>query len=69
MVRLRRCGIVVHHAARMPTTQSGRRSIVVFLEAGLDQSDSAQTVAERIPGAGRVSFAGYSRAIMYVEQR
>ena len=32
-VHLRRCGVVVHLAARMPMASDGRHSVVVFLEA------------------------------------
>jgi hypothetical protein len=63
---LRRCGVVVHHAARMPATLDGRQSIVVFLEGNLGQFELARECALRLPGVIEVSFSGYSRAIMYV---
>jgi hypothetical protein len=65
MVHLRRCGVIVHHAARMPTPASGQRSVVVFLET-TNQCEAARLCALRFPGVWRVTFAGFSRKIMYV---
>ena len=65
-IYLRRCGVVVHHAARMPPSADGRQSVVVFLESALGQFDLARRCALRLPGVIDVTFAGYSRSIMYV---
>jgi hypothetical protein len=65
-VHLRRCGVVVHHAARMPTSADGRQSVVVFLEAALGQFELARRCALRLPGVIEVWFSGHTRAIMYV---
>jgi|SRR4051812_36761976 hypothetical protein len=65
-IYLRRCGVVVHHAARMPTAADGRQSVVVFLESVLGQFELARRCALRLPGVIDVSFSGYSRSIMYV---
>ena len=65
-IYLRRCGVVVHHAARMPPTADGRQSVVVFLESALGQFDLARRCALRLPGVVDVSFSGFSRSIMYV---
>jgi hypothetical protein len=66
MRHLRRCGVVVHHAAPMPTSANEQGSIVVFLEATLGQFELARGCALRIPAVGGVTFAGFSPAIMYV---
>ncbi len=65
-IYLRRCGVVVHHTARMPPAADGRQALVVFLEAALGQFELARYCALRLPGVLEVSFSGYSRAIMYV---
>jgi len=65
-IYLRRCGVVVHHAAQMPPAADGRQAVVVFLEANLGQFELARYCALRLPGVLEVSFSGYSRAIMYV---
>jgi hypothetical protein len=65
-LHLRRCGVVVHHAARMPSTADGRQAVVVFLEAGLQQSELARRCALRLPGVIEVSFSGHTPTIMYV---
>jgi hypothetical protein len=66
MVQLRRNGVVVHHAARMPVPADGTASIVVFLEGTLGQFELARQLALRLRGVSRVTFAGFSNAIMYV---
>jgi len=63
---LRRCGVVVHHAARMPPTADGRQAVVVFLEAGLQQYELARRCALKLPGVTGVSFSGHTPTIMYV---
>jgi hypothetical protein len=65
-VPLRRCGIVVHHAARMPMTVDGRHSVVVFLEATLGQFELARQCALGLPGVTDVYFSGHNQAVMYV---
>ena len=65
-LHLRRCGVVVHHAAGMPTTSDGRRAVVVFLEAGLQQFELARRCALRLPGVIDVAFSGHTATIMYV---
>src|SRR3954462_11125051 len=65
-LHLRRCGVVVHHAARMPSTADGRQAVVVFLEAGLQQSELARRCAPRLPGVIEVTFSGHTPTIMYV---
>jgi hypothetical protein len=54
---LRRCGVVVHHAARMPPTPDGRPAVVVFLEAGLQQYELARRCVLKLPGVIDVSFS------------
>jgi hypothetical protein len=67
MVYLRRCGVVVHHAARMPAPADGRHQVfVVFLEANLCQYEVAEACARRIPGVFDVTFSGHTRSIMHV---
>lgn len=66
MVHLRRCGVVVEYAAAMPTPVNGPGSVVVFLSKSLGQAESARGAALRIPGVSRVTFSGFSRAVMYV---
>jgi hypothetical protein len=65
-IHLRRCGVVVHHAAPMPPAADGRQSVVVFLEGALGQFELARRCALRLPGVIDVWFSGHSRAIMYV---
>jgi hypothetical protein len=65
-VHLRRCGVVVHLAARMPMASDGRRSVVVFLEATLGQFELARQCALRLPEVVDVFFSGHNRAVMYV---
>jgi hypothetical protein len=64
--QLRKCGVVVHHAARMPSAADGRESVVVFLEGAMGQFELARNCAMRIPGVFKVSFSGHTRTIMYV---
>lgn len=66
LLHLCRCGVVVHHAARMPPLLDGRESVVVFLEGTLGQYELARRCALRMPGVLEVSFSGQTRAIMYV---
>jgi hypothetical protein len=66
---LRRCGVVVHHAARMPTAADGEESVVLFLEAALDQHDLARRCALRLPGISTAHFSGHSRGVMYLAGR
>jgi hypothetical protein len=66
LIYLRKCGVVAHHATRMPAPANGPGSIVVFLEGTLGQFELARRSSLRIPGVRKVTFAGYSRAIMYV---
>lgn len=48
MIHLRRCGVVVHHAARMPSpADRGYEAFVVFLEASLHQQELASVRASR----------------------
>lgn len=63
---LRECGVVVHHAAQMPTPRDGRQVVVIFLDGDLDQVDLARQSARRLPGVLDVIFSGYNRAVMYV---
>jgi hypothetical protein len=63
---LRRCGVVVHHVAPMPSNSEGRRSVVVFLEETLGQFALARRCALRLPDVVEVSFSGHTRAVMYV---
>ena len=63
---LRRCGIVAHHAARMPSPADGPPSIVVFLDNNQAQFEIARRCALQMPGVGQVTFAGFSRSVMYV---
>jgi hypothetical protein len=65
LVHLRRCGVVAHHAAGMPPAAFGR-SIVVFLEGAMGQSELARSCALGMPGVERVTFSGHTRAIMFV---
>ena len=65
-LHLRRCGVVVHHAARMPPAADGRQAVVVFLEAGLQQSELARRCALKLPGVTGVTFSGHTPTIMYV---
>jgi len=65
-LHLRRCGVVVHHAARMPSSTDGRQSVVIFLEGGLQQFDLARRCALKLPGVRDVSFSGHTNTIMYV---
>jgi hypothetical protein len=67
MVYLRRCGVGVHHAARMPAPMDGRyQAFVVFLDAGLCQHELAAACVRRIPGVFDVTFSGHTRSIMHV---
>jgi hypothetical protein len=66
LMHLRRCGVVVHHAAPMPPDADGHRSVVVFLEGALQQCDLARRCALRLPGVLDVWFSGHTRTIMYV---
>ena len=66
LVHLRRCGVVVEYAAAMPTAANGSGSVVVFLSKSLGQGESARGAALRIPGVDRVTFSGFSRAVMFV---
>ncbi|HST80705.1 MAG TPA: hypothetical protein VLL08_03065 [Kineosporiaceae bacterium] len=63
---LRKCGVVVLHAAQMPTPRDGRQVVVVFLDGDLDQVDVARQSAKRLPGVLDVMFSGYNQAVMYV---
>lgn len=63
---LRRCGVVVHHAARMPSTADGRESVVVYLESGLQQYELARRCVLKLPGVIGVTFSGHTPSIMYV---
>jgi hypothetical protein len=65
-LHLRRCGVVVHHAAHMPPTADGRQAVVVFLEGGLQQSALARRCVLKLPGVTDVSFSGHTATIMYV---
>jgi hypothetical protein len=65
-IHLRRCGVVVHHAAQLPRDCDGRQTVVVFLEASLGQFELARRCALRLPGVVDVSFSGHTRAVMYV---
>jgi len=65
-LHLRRCGVVVHHAARMPPASDGRQAVVVFLEAGLQQYELARRCALKLPGVIGVSFSGHTPTIMFV---
>jgi hypothetical protein len=65
-LHLRRCGVVVHHAACMPASADGRQAVVVFLEGGLQQSELARRCALKLPGVIEVSFSGHTATIMYV---
>jgi len=62
---LRRCGIVVHHAARMPPGADGRQAVVLFLEVTLQQHELARACALRLPAVSSISFSGLSRGVMY----
>jgi hypothetical protein len=64
--RLRRCGIVAHRAAKMPSPADGPPSIVVFLDNRQAQFEIARRCALQIPGVDQVTFAGFSRTVMYV---
>ncbi len=63
MVRLRRHGIVVHHAA---ADVRGPGRVVVFLEATLGQHEQARDVVLQLPGVVRVEFVTDARTIMVV---
>jgi len=65
-MHLRECGVVVHHAARMPTPRDGRQVVVAFLDGTEEQVDLARQAAKRLPGVLDVIFSGYNRAVMYV---
>jgi hypothetical protein len=65
-LHLRRCGVVVHHASKMPPGADGRQAVVVFLEAGLQQYELARRCALRLPGVIAVAFSGHTPTIMYV---
>jgi hypothetical protein len=65
-VQLRRCGVVVRHAAPMPTSATGEGAVVVFLSKTQDQGAVARGVALRLPEVSRVTFAGFCPSIMYV---
>jgi hypothetical protein len=58
--------VVVHHAARMPSTSDGRQAVVVFLEAGLHQYELARRCVLKLPWVSSVSFSGHTSTIMYV---
>ena len=66
LVHLRRCGVIVEYAAAMPTPANGAASVVVFLSKTPGQAEIARGAALRIPGVDRVTFSGFSRAVMYV---
>jgi hypothetical protein len=66
LAHLRDCGVVVHHVTAEGQSADGRSMVVVFLEGTLDQGEYAQQCARSMPGVVDVSFAGHSRAIMYV---
>jgi hypothetical protein len=66
MVHLRRCGVVVHHAAAMPSPANGPGSVVVFLSTTPGQSRIARGCALRMPGVRQVTFSGFSPTVMYV---
>jgi len=66
MVQLRRCGVVVHHAAPMPTPVNGEGAVVVFLSKTQDQGAVARGAVLRMPEVTGVRFAGFCPAIMYV---
>jgi hypothetical protein len=64
---LRRCGLVVHHAAEMPGPLDGSyHAFVVFLEANLGQHELAAECAGRMSGVFNVAFSGHTKSIMYV---
>jgi hypothetical protein len=65
-IHLRRCGVVVHHTAKMPPASDGRQAVVVFLEAGLQQYELARRCALKLPGVVDVTFSGHTSSIMYV---
>lgn len=69
MVHLRLCGVVVHHVARMPSPNEGNKTMVVFLEGNLAQSDLARNCVRRLPGVSGVTFSGAVPSIMYVTAR
>src|SRR3954453_784797 len=66
---LERCGVPVRHAAAIPTSATGRSSIVVFLEGTPEQCDFARTCALRIPSVFEVTFSGHTPTIMYLYGR
>ena len=65
-LHLRKCGVIVHHAAPMPSTSDGRQAVVVYLEAGLQQADLARRCALRLPGVIGVKFSGHTPTIMFI---
>jgi len=65
-LHLRKCGVIVHHAAPMPSTSDGRQAVVVYLEAGLRQADLARRCVLRLPGVIGVKFSGHTPTIMFV---
>lgn len=70
MVHLRRCGVVVHLVTRMPSPAEGSsRTLVVFLEGNLCQSELACRCVRKLPGVAGVTFSGSVPSIMYVTSR
>jgi hypothetical protein len=65
-LHLRRCGVLVHHAAPMPASADGRRAVVIYLEAGLQQYELARRCVLRLPGVIGVQFSGHTPSIMFV---
>ena len=69
MVHLRRCGVVVHLVARMPSPAEGNKTFVVFLEGNLGQAQLAKATVRRMPGVAGVTFSGLVPSIMYVTSK
>jgi hypothetical protein len=69
MVHLRRCGVVVHLVTRMPSPSEGDRTLVVFLEGNLGQSELARASLRHLPGVAGVTFSGLVPSIMYVTSK
>lgn len=65
-LHLRRCGVLVHHVAPMPSTSDGKQTVVVYLEAGLQQYDLARRCVLKLPGVIGVAFSGHTPTIMFV---
>jgi hypothetical protein len=64
---LQRCGVVVHHAARMPPSSDGRQIVVVFLEPDLQQGELARHCAMKLIEVVGVTFSGHTPTIMFVQ--